>query len=160
VTAQNAVPPRVVGVATASVMFFRETAGAVGVSGYLSILFGALPAALSTAVAAAASRPEVSSALSDPAVADNPANAPFYAVLRGGREALADSSFLPAMDARLARAFQIGFGSAVGRVFLVGGLVMCVAALLAAWMKPPELRTVSAAQASEYLGRHRAPGTT
>ncbi|NJC70645.1 MFS transporter [Planosporangium thailandense] len=157
VTAQNAVPPRDVGVATASVVFFREMAGAIGVAGYLSVLFGALPARLATAVGDAASRPEVSAALADRAVAGNPANAPFFAVLRGGREALADWSFLPAMDPRLARAFQLGFDSAIGRVFLVGGLVMCVAALLALCMKPPELRTVGAAQAEEYFGRHRAP---
>jgi EmrB/QacA subfamily drug resistance transporter len=158
VAAQNAVPPLDVGVATAAVIFFRETFGAVGVAAYLSVLFGSLPASLSTAVADAASRPEVAKALADPRVVHNPANASFFTVLRGGREQLADSMFLPAMDVRLARAFQVGFDSAVGRAFLLGGLVMAVAVLLAIRMRPPELRTVSAAEASAYTGRHRASG--
>ncbi|MEU7908094.1 MDR family MFS transporter [Actinoplanes sp. NPDC049118] len=165
VTAQNAVPKWDLGVATSSVMFFRETAGAVGVAAYLSVLFAALPGALSASVARAAARPDVASALADPAVRDDPHNAPFLTVLRGGREALADSSFLPLMDERLARAFQIGFDDAVGRVFAVGAGLMCLAAVLALCMRPPQLREPDPdpEPVTEYFGRHRAPvpaGTT
>jgi len=159
VTAQNAVPKKDLGVATSTTMFFREISGAVGVAAYLSVLFAVLPGALSAAVARIAARPEVSVLLRDPAVAGDPANRPFLTVLHGGREPLADSSFLAAMDDRLARAFQLAFHEAAGHVFVVGAVLMGVAALLAVAMRPPDLTIVSATEPGEYFGRHRAPET-
>jgi EmrB/QacA subfamily drug resistance transporter len=159
VTAQNAVPRADLGVATSTTMFFREISGAVGVATYLSVLFALLPGTLTAAVTRVAARPEVAALLGDPAVTGDPANRPFLTVLRGGREPLTDSSFLAAMDDRLARAFRLAFDDAAGHVFVVGAVLMCLAAVLALAMRPPDLSIVPAAQPAEYFGRHRAPDT-
>ncbi|GLW33530.1 MDR family MFS transporter [Actinoplanes regularis] len=159
VTAQNAVPKKDLGVATSTTIFFREMSGAVGVAAYLSLLFAAFPAALSAAVARVAAQPGVALLLRDRRLASDPANQPFFTVLRGGRAPLTDSSFLASMDDRLARAFQLAFHEAASHVFLAGAVLMGLAAVLALAMRPPDLQIVPAVQPEEYFGRHRAPDT-
>lgn len=160
VTAQNAVSKKDLGVATSTTMFFREISGAVGVAAYLSVLFADLPRTLSAAAARVATQPGVADLLRDRAVADNPANRPFLTVLHGGRLPLTDSSFLSSMDERLARAFQLAFHEAASRVFVAGAVLMCLAAVLAVVMRPPDLRAAPAAQSGEQAGHRRNSGLT
>ncbi|MFE3497556.1 MDR family MFS transporter [Streptomyces sp. NPDC059175] len=145
VAAQNSVPVADIGTATASVTFFRQVAGVFGVALFLSVLFGALPGRL----AEAADRPEVAAAAADPAVARDPRNAPFFEIEDGSRRQLDDSSFLDHADPRLSGPFREAFDTATDLVFLIGGGVMAVTAVLALFLKEVPLRELSAAQIAE-----------
>ena len=79
---QNAVPPQDMGVATSSATFFRQMGGTLGTAVFLSVLFNALPGKIASAFGASVSTPQFQSALHDPAVLSNPANAPVLGMLR------------------------------------------------------------------------------
>ena len=81
---QNAMPPRDMGVATASTTFFRQMGGTLGTAVFLSLLFSALPARIAENFRAAAGTPAFQAALADPAVLADPANAPVLGALKGG----------------------------------------------------------------------------
>src|SRR3954453_1283688 len=129
---QNAVPPQDMGVATSSATFFRQMGGTLGTAVFLSVLFNALPSKIASAFGATVSTPQFQSALRDPAVLDNPANAPVLGMLKGGGNAgstaaLNDSSFISSLDPRLARPFIVGFADSISIVFLLGAVVIAVA---------------------------------
>ncbi len=145
VAAQNSVPVADIGSATASLTFFRQVAGVFGVAAFLSVLFGVLPAKLSETAA----RPEVVAVIEDPAVVADERSEPFFALKDGTQKQLEDSSFLDEADPRLADPFRDAFDAATDRVFLIGGLLMCVTAVLAMFLKEVPLRELSAAQLAE-----------
>jgi EmrB/QacA subfamily drug resistance transporter len=134
IAAQNAVPMRDLGVATASATFFRQMGGTVGVAVFLSILFSTVPDRIKEAFARIVPTPEFQAALHDPAVLNNPVNRPVLDALQGGGNAgvLQDSSFLQKVDPRLARPFLEGFAESIDVVFLTGAFVM-VAAFVVTW---------------------------
>ena len=146
--AQNAVSPRDMGVATASATFFRQMGGTLGVAVFLSILFSAASTKIAAAFRAAAATPEFQSALADPTVRANPANAIVLQSLRRGGSAnaggvLQDSSFLQHIDPRLARPFLVGFSNATGEVFLTAAGVMSVAFVVLLFLRELPLRNES-----------------
>src|SRR5262249_50883769 len=63
---QSAVPPRDIGVATASATFFRQIGGTMGVAVFLSILFGRVGANISSALHQAAQTPAFQQAVANP----------------------------------------------------------------------------------------------
>ena len=73
---QNAVSPRLIGVATSSATFTRQIGGTLGTAVFLSILFSTVPDKI-TAAMVKALRPRTSRRLHDPAVLADPANAAF-----------------------------------------------------------------------------------
>jgi EmrB/QacA subfamily drug resistance transporter len=110
---QNAVPPRDMGVATGSATFFRQLGGTLGTGIFLSIVFSTVTGNITDQLRAAAGTPAFQAALSDPAVRANPADQPELAALAGGGDGgassvLGNSSFLQAIDPRLARPFSPG----------------------------------------------------
>lgn len=146
--AQNAVPPRDMGVATASATFFRQMGGTLGVAVFLSILFSTAATKIADAFRAVAATPEFQSALADPTVRANPANAIVLQSLRRGGSAnasgvLQDSSFLQHIDPRLARPFLVGFSNATGEVFLTAAGVMSVAFVVLLFLRELPLRNES-----------------
>jgi EmrB/QacA subfamily drug resistance transporter len=143
IAAQNAVPMRDLGVATASATFFRQMGGTVGVAVFLSILFSTVPDNIKDAFARIVPTPEFQAALKDPAVLGNPINKPVLDALKGGGNAgvLQDSSFLQQVDPRLARPFLEGFASSIDAVFLAGGFVMILAFVTTWFIKEIPLRT-------------------
>ncbi|MFC5285716.1 MDR family MFS transporter [Actinokineospora guangxiensis] len=148
VAAQNAVPFRDMGVATAGVTFFRQLGGTLGVAVFLSLLFSTVADNIATAFRSALADPGFQAALADPAVRANPVNAPvFEAIASGGHGGvLDDSSFLLTIDPRLALPFQQGFTESIQLVFLVGAFVMALAFVTALFIKEIPLRTHSPAQ--------------
>ncbi|MGX7823928.1 MDR family MFS transporter [Actinokineospora sp. 24-640] len=150
VAAQNAVPFGDMGVATASVTFFRQLGGTLGVAVFLSLLFSTVADNIATAFRAAAASPEFRAALADPAVRADPVNAPvFDAVASGGHGGvLNDSSFLLQIDPRLALPFQQGFTESIQLVFLVGAGVMVLAFVVSLFIKEIPLRMHTATQAA------------
>jgi EmrB/QacA subfamily drug resistance transporter len=144
---QNAVSPRLIGVATSSATFTRQIGGTLGTAVFLSILFSTVPDRIASALSKAAGTTEFQTALHDPA------NAAFARQLAaaqssgGAGEAtgvLKDSSFLNHLDARLAKPFLQGFSDSMDLVFLVGSGVMLVAFFVMILLPHVELRGSSA----------------
>lgn len=149
VSSQNSVEAKDIGVATSTATFFRQMGGTLGVAVFMSILFGQLK----DSVLAAFARPEVQSglqaAVTDPAIANNPANGPILGLIESGEAAEAislDSSFLIGADERLTAPFRIGFVESSLAVFLIAGLVVSVAFAFSWFIKEVPLRTKSASQ--------------
>ena len=145
---QNAVSPRLIGVATSSATFSRQIGGTIGTAVFLSILFSTLPDKISAAMTKAFPTKDFQAALHDPA---NAAFAKQLAATRqsggsagAGSGVLKDSSFLSSLDPRLAKPFLQGFSDSMDMVFLVGAAVM-VFGFLVMWLLPHvELRSGSA----------------
>jgi len=146
---QNAMPPRDMGVATASATFFRQMGGTLGTAVFLSILFNVLGTQVADNIRAAARTPGFRAVLADPAAAANPANAPILGFLRapqgGGAPSLSldDSSFLAAADPTLARPILVGFAGSMSVVFLVAAAALVIGLLAVIMMKEVPLRTRS-----------------
>jgi len=144
---QNAVSPRLIGVATSSATFTRQIGGTLGTAVFLSILFSTVPDKIATAMASAKGTPEFQAALKDPA------NAAFAKSMQAAQQGggtgasggvLKDSSFLNHLDPRLAKPFLEGFSSAMDTVFLAGGAVMVIGFLVMLLLPHVELRGGSA----------------
>ncbi|WP_219415541.1 MDR family MFS transporter [Pseudonocardia nigra] len=145
---QNAMPPRDMGVATASATFFRQMGGTLGTAVFLSILFTALGGNVAENVRAAAATPEFQAAVTDPAVAADPANGPILAALQGGGPvSLDDSSFLSSANPVLARPILEGFADSMSIVFLAAAAVLVLGLVAVLMMKELPLRTQSGVDA-------------
>jgi hypothetical protein len=138
------------GVVTASSTFFRQLGGTLGTAIFFSILFSTLPDKISAAMASATKTdPAFQAAVADPAVRDNPANAPFFALAQGGGgNVLSDSAFLQTIDPRLAHPILVGFSNSITLVFLVAACVIAVGFVLVLFVRELPLRTMSGARAA------------
>ncbi|MFD7923560.1 MFS transporter [Streptomyces sp. NPDC059740] len=164
---QNAVPPRDMGVATASSTFFRQMGATAGTAIFLSLLFSTVGDKIASAFKTAAGTHDFQAALHDPKVLHDPANKPVLQMLQhpGGNSTgvLNDSSFIQQLDPRLSEPFKQGFADSMHTVFLTGAIVVAVAFLLVLFIKEVPLRTVSGLQAraaEEGGGESAAPQPT
>ncbi|MDO5712601.1 MAG: MDR family MFS transporter, partial [Micrococcales bacterium] len=173
---QNAVPPRDIGVATASATFTRQIGGTIGTAVFLSVLFSAVPQRIADAMSTSGpGNADFMAALRDPQ-GDAQANHAFIQGLKAAQSGAAaavnplqDSSFLQLIDPRLAKPFLVGFSGAMDLVFLMGAVVMAVAFVWILQLPHVELRTTSAYQqrrddaggvgASAGLGASAGPGS-
>ncbi|MCF3142093.1 MFS transporter [Streptomyces platensis] len=149
---QNAVPPRDMGVATASSTFFRQMGATAGTAIFLSVLFSTVGDKIAAAFEDAASTERFQAALRDPAVLHDPANKPVLDMLKHPGNAdssgvLSDSSFIQHLDPRLAEPFKRGFADSMHTVFLMGAIVVALAFLLMWFIKEVPLRQISGLQA-------------
>jgi hypothetical protein len=137
---QNAVPPRDIGVATSSATFFRQMGGTLGVAVFLSVVYSTVSGRIRSAYGDAASDPAFRAAAA--------AHPEQLATLRsGGSSTLNDTSFLNSYDPTLSHPFKEGFTSALTLAFLIAGVVLIVALVLAVLQREVPLRTMSAQQA-------------
>ncbi|GCE76726.1 MDR family MFS transporter [Cellulomonas biazotea] len=145
---QNAVPVRDMGVATSSSLFFRQMGGTLGTAVFLSVLFSTVGGNIRDALARLAPTPEFQAALADPAVRADPANAAVIDALQGTGSfpSLDDSSFIGALDERLARPFLEDFASSVDLVLLIAAVIMVVGVVLTILLPELPLRNVSGIQ--------------
>ncbi len=146
---QNAVPPRDMGTATSSSLFFRQMGGTLGTAVFLSILFSTVGTKIGEAFKAAATTPEFQAALADKAVTSNPANAPVLQALANPSSAsisLNDSSFISHLDPRLAAPILQGFSNSVSLVMLTAAGVLVIGFLLSWFVPELPLRAVSGIQ--------------
>jgi EmrB/QacA subfamily drug resistance transporter len=146
---QNAVPPRDMGTATSSSLFFRQMGGTLGTAVFLSILFSTVGTKIGAAFQTAATTPEFQAALADKAVTGNPANAPVLEALANPSSAnisLNDSSFISNLDPRLAAPILQGFSDSVALVMLTAAGVLVVGFLLSWFVPELPLRAVSGIQ--------------
>ncbi|MDP9431990.1 MAG: MFS transporter [Actinomycetota bacterium] len=147
---QNAVPPRDMGVATSSATFFRQMGGTLGTAAFLSILFTSAETKIAEAIRSAARTPAFLAAIADPSVAADPANAPVLTAVRSGAlppGALDDTSFLQALDPRLAAPLLQGFADSMSLVFLTATAALAVAIAVVRFLPEEPLRSVSGIQA-------------
>ena len=149
VATQNAVEPKNIGVATSSVVFFRQMGGTLGATVFLSILFSRVTESIQSAF----QRPEIQAglqqALNDPAVLSDPVNAELLEILNGDQSIATvteDSSFLIGVDDRLSAPFTIGFVEAATPLFALGAGAIIVAFIASWFVKEIPLRTKSVAQ--------------
>jgi EmrB/QacA subfamily drug resistance transporter len=157
---QNAMPPKDMGVATASATFFRQMGGTLGTAVFLSILFASLPGRIVDGFRAAATDPAFTAALRDPAVLANPANQPVLTAVAGGAAPnLDDSSFLSTVDPVLARPILEGFASSMSTVFLCAAAVLVVGLFAVLRMKEVPLRAVSGVEAQREVTQAAAAAT-
>lgn len=146
---QNAVPVQDMGVATSSSLFFRQVGGTLGTAVFLSILFSTVGENIRDAFARLAGTPGFRAALTDPAVVADPANAPVLDMVQGGgggMPSLDDSSFINALDPRLARPFLDGFAASISTVLLIAAAVMVLGIVLTVLLPELPLRNVSGIQ--------------
>jgi EmrB/QacA subfamily drug resistance transporter len=146
---QNAVPPTDMGVATASVPFFRQMGGTLGVAVFLSVLFTILPNNIGDKVTAAQSSPAFQQAL-----AAHPDQA---ATLKsGGGAALNDTSFIQRLDPNIALPFQKGFSESMDVIFLIAAGVIAFGLLLMLFLPEVPLRQHSGMAARQAEGGEHA----
>jgi len=124
------------GVATSSVTFFRQVGGSLGTAIFLSILFTRAATEIPKAIA---------SSDVDPAAL--------------AKVNLNDTSALNSLSAHDKHPVLVGFSNAMDTVFLVGGLVLILAFVLAIFLREVPLRMVSGQRAlAEEAAADAAPG--
>ena len=159
---QSAVPPRDIGVATASATFFRQIGGTIGVAIFLSILFGQVGGNIADALREESQQPAFQQALAHPATPLDQQLA--TSVQNGGHGGLLgqvsdDSSFIQKLSPALAHPFKAGFAASMDTVFLCAGLVSILAFLILLLMPKVELRATSASAAVRSEAAPTAPLT-
>ena len=167
IIAQNAVPPRDIGVATSSATFFRQLGGTLGVAVFLSLLFSTLGNNLTGAFKAAA--PGIEQAARSGTIPRTGVDKQVLAGLANPGHAngvLAsvqnDSSIIGRMSAVLAHPFKAGFADSMDLVLLGGALVMAIAFVVLNFLPAIELRATSASaavRAEDQAGRPGADGS-
>jgi hypothetical protein len=158
---QSAVPPRDIGVATASATFFRQIGGTVGVAIFLSILFGQVGGHIGSALETESHTPAFQHAVQHPVT---PLDHQFAQSVQGGHgtflsQVTDDSSFIQKLSPVLAHPFKVGFADAMDTVFLFAGLVGVLAFLTLLLMPKVELRATSASAAVRSEAAPTAPVT-
>jgi EmrB/QacA subfamily drug resistance transporter len=159
---QSAVPPRDIGVATASATFFRQIGGTVGVAIFLSVLFGQVGGHISTALESESHTPAFQQALQHPVT---PVDRQFAESLQGHghgqflAQVTDDSSFIQKLSPVLAHPFKVGFAESIDTVFLFAGLIGVLAFLTLLLMPKVELRATSASAAVRSEAAPTAPVT-
>jgi EmrB/QacA subfamily drug resistance transporter len=142
---QNAMSPREIGVATSSATFFRQMGATAGTALFLSLLFSTVGDKIRGAFESAG--PGFQRALADPAIANDPANAPIVNAVRGGgnlsSNALNDTAFLNHVTAILARPFKVGFSDSMDMIFLAASAIMLIAFIIFLFLPQIPLRTQS-----------------
>ncbi|PKV78278.1 MDR family MFS transporter [Nocardia fluminea] len=149
---QNALPPKDMGVSTASATFFRQIGGTLGAAVFLSILFSLLTPNITTELQQSAADPAYQQAVVEGARSTNPADAALAKGLlehdtSAAGKVLQDSSIIQQLDPDLAKPFQVGFADSMSTVFLVASAVALIALLLVLFWKEVPLRMSGGIQA-------------
>jgi EmrB/QacA subfamily drug resistance transporter len=158
---QSSVPPRDIGVATASATFFRQIGGTIGVAVFLSILFGQVGGHIGSSLESESRTPAFQQAVQHPAT---PLDHQFAQSLQSGHGTFLarvtdDSSFIQKLSPALAHPFKVGFSESMDTVFLFAGLVGVLAFLTLLLMPKVELRATSASAAVRSEAAPTAPVT-
>jgi len=162
---QSSVPPRDIGVATASATFFRQIGGTIGVAVFITLLFSTVGGNIHQAVQDQSRDPAFRAAVAHAATSHDPvergvAQSILHPSSHGAvAQVQDDSSFIQRLDATLAHPFKAGFADSMDGVFLLAGLLM-VMGFLVLWMMPHvELRATSASAAVRSEAAPTAPVT-
>ncbi|MEO8850563.1 MAG: MDR family MFS transporter [Allobranchiibius sp.] len=130
---QNAVPPREIGVATASATFFRQMGGTLGVAIFLSLLFSTVGDNIKGAIGAAPKAVQATIAQNGALVA----------------KFQDDSTVVNQLPKAAQQPFKVGFSDSMHLIFIVAAAVMLIGFLVLLLMPNVELRNESAADAAK-----------
>jgi EmrB/QacA subfamily drug resistance transporter len=162
---QSSVPPRDIGVATASATFFRQIGGTIGVAVFITILFATVGGNIHDSIADQARDPGFRAAVARAAASHDPVERGVgQSILHPSNHGAVaqvqnDSSFIQRLDDALAHPFKAGFAQSMDGVFLLAGLLMVIG-FLVLWLMPHvELRATSAAAAVRSEAAPTAPVT-
>jgi hypothetical protein len=162
---QSSVPPRDIGVATASATFFRQIGGTIGVAVFITLLFATVGGNIHHAVQDQSQDPAFRAAVAQAATSHDPvergvANSILHPSNHGAvAQVQDDSSFIQKLPGTLAHPFKVGFADSMAGVFLLAGLLMVIG-FLVLWMMPHvELRATSASAAVRSEAAPTAPVT-
>ena len=162
---QSAVPPRDIGVATASATFFRQIGGTIGVAVFITLLFATVGDHIHQAIGNESHDPVFRSAVAQASTGHDPvARGVAESILHPGHHGAVaqvqdDSSFIQKLPDALAHPFKAGFADSMDGVFLLAGLLMALG-FLVLWLMPHvELRATSAAAAVRSEAAPTAPVT-
>jgi EmrB/QacA subfamily drug resistance transporter len=159
---QSAVPPRDIGVATASATFFRQIGGTIGVAVFLSVLFGQVGGHIDTALRSESRTPSFQQAVQHPVTRLDRQFAESLQSQGHGSllgQVTDDSSFIQKLSPVLAHPFRVGFAESMDTVFLFAGLIGLLAFLTLLLMPKVELRATSASAAVRSEAAPTAPVT-
>jgi EmrB/QacA subfamily drug resistance transporter len=149
---QNAVPPRDIGVASASSQFFRGLGGTLGTAVFLSILFSTAGSNIRHEYVKASATPAFQTVVSDRQVQAAAGNRQILELIQGGGSVggstLNDTAFLQHADHRLALPFFEGFSRSIDLVFLIAAFALVVAFVLLCFLREVPLRTMSGIEAA------------
>jgi fucose permease len=157
---QSAVPPRDIGVATASATFFRQIGGTIGVAVFLSVLFGQVGGDIKSAIQTESQTAAFQHAVRNPVT---PMDHAFASSLQNGghsgllKQVTDDSAFIQKLSPVLAHPFKAGFADAMDVVFLCAGGIAIIAFLILLLMPKVELRATSAQAAARAEAAPTAP---
>ncbi|WP_051177788.1 MDR family MFS transporter [Nocardia concava] len=154
VALQNALPPRDMGVSTASATFFRQIGGTLGAAVFLSILFDRLGPNIRSQLLEAGKDPAFQQAVLKGAHDGNPADmALSQGFLNHDTSAvqgvLNDSSVIQKLNPVLAQPFKVGFADSLSTVFLTTSAVTLVAFVLVLFWREVPLRTTAGLTTAE-----------
>ncbi|MCZ4552056.1 MDR family MFS transporter [Gordonia rubripertincta] len=156
---QNVLPPKDMGVSTASATFFRQIGGTLGVAVFFSVLFSLMGPNITDGLKDEASSPQFRQAVAQAvqssdaqvsafgkglaAAAQNP-GAP------GGQagSVMDDTSVIAKLPEPISRPIKVGFADAMDKVFLSVSIVSLIALVLVLFWKEVPLRTQSGMQAA------------
>ncbi|MEO9222613.1 MAG: MDR family MFS transporter [Mycobacteriaceae bacterium] len=151
---QNAMPPKDMGVSTASATFFRQIGATLGVAVFLSLLFSQLTPKISEQLQAAGAQPQFQQAVRDAATGSDPLQAHFAQGLAArdpsvASSALSDTAFIQKLDPILAAPFKMGFSDAMDYVFICVAVLMLMGFILVWFFKEIPLRMESGLAAQQ-----------
>ncbi|WP_194816962.1 MDR family MFS transporter [Nocardia sp. XZ_19_385] len=150
---QNALPPKDMGVSTASATFFRQIGGTLGVAVFLSILFSQLTPNITDQMQSAAKDPAFQQAVVAGLNSSNPADVALSKGLAAhdtsaAADVLKDSSIIQQLSPELARPFQVGFADSMSSVFLSATGIALIGLILVLFWKEVPLRSAGGIQAA------------
>ncbi|MDG3009317.1 MFS transporter [Rhodococcus sp. D2-41] len=162
---QNALPPKDMGVSTASATFFRQIGGTLGVAIFLSILFAQMTPNITSRLETAAKDPDFQHALVQGVQSTNPADVTFSKGILSRDSAaagkvLSDSSIIQQLNPELAQPLKAGFADSMDTVFLSTTVFAGIALVLVLFWKEVPLRKAGglAAAAEESSGEQSGSG--
>ncbi|BCJ32605.1 MFS transporter [Actinocatenispora thailandica] len=141
---QNAAPPKDMGVSSATSTFFRQMGGTLGTAVFISVLFSTVGDKITNAFKEKSIQHGIAQAAQDPSVLKNPLNVELLKhPAQAAKKVVSDSSFLSAIDDRLARPFLVGFSNSMDLVFLLAAGVAAIAFFVFLFTKEVPLRSQS-----------------
>ncbi|MGY3552033.1 MDR family MFS transporter [Williamsia sp. R60] len=154
---QNVLPPKDMGVSTASATFFRQIGGTLGVAVFFSILFSLMGPNVTDGLKDSADTPQFRQAVA--AAAQSP-DAQVAAFGKGLIAAAADpdaqtgsvmndTSVISKLPEPISRPIRVGFADAMDTVFLTVSIVSLISLVLVFFWKEVPLRTKSGMQAAK-----------
>lgn len=153
---QNVLPPKDMGVSTASATFFRQIGGTLGVAVFFSVLFSLMGPNITDGLKDSAQSPEFQQAVAQSAQSPDAQVAAFgkglaaAAVHPGAKTSsvMDDTSVISKLPEPISRPIKVGFADAMDTVFLSVSIVSLISLVLVLFWKEVPLRTQSGMQAA------------